>query len=148
MARQPSVNLCPDCGELQYHAPGSGWTCENGHGYGDPNGPKENAAPTPQHVLRSSRSKATRPMQVTFSIAESRYSPVSYQSFGVGPFSATVTIEPGDDPKEVVDEAKQVLLDIARDEYMRAVESYAKALSFNDRYVKEFMARRGLKDES
>lgn len=96
----------------------------------------------------ATRVAARRTMQVTFTLAEHRYSPVKYQSFGVGPFTATVTIEPGDDPKEVVDEAKQVLLDIARDEYKRAIESYAKALDYNDRYVQEFMARRGLKDES
>ena len=45
------VNRCPDCGAPQFHAPGSGWTCCNGHGYGEPNGPAANAAPTPPEYL-------------------------------------------------------------------------------------------------
>jgi hypothetical protein len=37
-------------------------------------------------------------MQVTVTLAEARYAPVSYNTFGVGPFSATATVEEGENP--------------------------------------------------
>jgi hypothetical protein len=92
----------------------------------------------------ATRIAVSRQMQVTITLAETRYSPVSYNSFGVGPFSATVTIEPGEDPAEVIEEARNVLLAAARAEYKRSIEAYPKALDYNDRVVREFMeSKRG-----
>lgn len=41
------ANRCPDCGRPQFCVPGSGWSCPEGHGFVEPNGPPENAAPAP-----------------------------------------------------------------------------------------------------
>ena len=58
-----SFNVCPDCGEPQFHAPGSGWTCRNGHGHGTPNGPEDKAAPTPSELLEVARREVSEGMQ-------------------------------------------------------------------------------------
>ena len=85
---------------------------------------------------------AVRGMQVTITLAEQRYSPVSFNTFGVGPFTATVTIAPGDDVEQVLGEAREILREAAKVEFKRAIESYTKALDYNDRYVKAAMAER------
>lgn len=43
-------NRCPLCSAPQWKVPGSGWGCENGHGFGEPSGPPENAALTPYKI--------------------------------------------------------------------------------------------------
>lgn len=88
------------------------------------------------------RIAASRQIQVTVTLAEARYAPVSYNTFGVGPFSATATVEEWENPAEVMAELHGVLLDAARKEFKRAIEAYAKTLDYNDRVVREFMERR------
>jgi len=45
-----ATNRCPECGGPQWKVPGSGWGCEIGHGFGEPNGPEGLAAATPVDV--------------------------------------------------------------------------------------------------
>jgi len=107
---KPKVNRCPDCGEPQFHAPGSGWTCENGHGYGEPNGPEENAAPTPPSLLRSAPKSNDNDFDVDALLDEGdtitvtwggeSFSPIRFFNAEVGPFTATVRIRPGEKPSE------------------------------------------------
>lgn len=80
--------------------------------------------------------KATRDITITVAIGEQKFSPVDYNTFCVGPFSATITVKQGEDLDEAISEAHAILLNSARLEYKRALDAYTKALTYNDSWIK------------
>ncbi len=141
------VNRCPDCGAPQFHAPGSGWTCCNGHGYGEPNGPAANAAPTPPEYLdaapparcaevadalhradaaRRARADSADPdiESVTVTWGKEGFSPVQFHVFEVGPYTATTRLRPGETVEQAVLRVRAKLQRIADADFAEKLPAY------------------------
>lgn len=124
-----SVNRCPDCGEPQFHAPGSGWSCKNGHGFGEPSGPAENAAPTPAKVAGARKRGASVAINagtrtVTVTIGKQGFAPIRFHTFDVGSVSMTATLAPGDDLQEAARGMLEELEVVFRGEFERTMEAH------------------------
>jgi hypothetical protein len=78
-----------------------------------------------------------RDMTVTVTVGEQKFSPIQFNVFTVGPFTATVVVREGEDVQEVMTKVRESLLDYAREEYKVSLERYTKALRYNDNYLRK-----------
>lgn len=79
---------------------------------------------------------ADRDMDVLVTIGEQKFSPIAYNIFSVGPFSATIRIRAGEDIQEEMSKMSEVLLSYARVEYKASLDRYTKSIKFNDAHIK------------
>ncbi len=80
---------------------------------------------------------------ITVTVGPVTFSPVSYNTFVVGPLSMTAEIQEGDDEKEVIADMTSTLRKMLAQQHATMVADYAKSLDYNDRAVKEFMRSKG-----
>lgn len=62
--------------------------------------------------------------RVTYTWAEERYSPIQYQTFGVGPFSYTTEVREGETPEQAMDRARDFVKALAKKEYLEKCASF------------------------
>ena len=70
--------------------------------------------------------------ELTVTVGASTYSPVSFNTFSVGPFTARVTIQPDETVEDAYVRATHELLAIEQAEYEMALDRYFKRLVHND----------------
>jgi hypothetical protein len=86
------------------------------------------------------------PKSFTITIGEQSFAPVSYQTFRVGPFQATVHFEEGASEEQIeqeLDSAFNLLLEWSRKEYKRALEAHLACIEHNAAKVSERKRNRG-----
>jgi hypothetical protein len=71
--------------------------------------------------------------QLTVTIGASTFSPISFNSFTVGPFSARVTVLEDETATDAYIRGRRELLAIERAEYEAALEQYFDRLKNNDK---------------